>query len=209
MRNRASNSSQLAGLSIAALITALAGVALANGFGQTIIRMIEIPITFTPIPEDAIPPEPTERQPLDLGGETLTAPKTLPAPDINFVAEDPPITGSPEPRVIVTNTPTARVPPAPAPVRMRPVLLQQSKPDYPPSAIRQQQQGVSTLEVCVDARGRTSSATLASSSGHQALDNAALKWVRNARFTPGKLDGVAQSICGHTVVYEWNLADAR
>ncbi len=209
MRNRASNSSQLAGLSIAALITALAGYVMANGFGETIIRMIETPITFTPLPEEVIPPEPTDRQPLDLGGETLTAPQTLPAPDVDFVVADNAIIGTTEPRVIVPIVPTASVPPAAAPVRMRPVLLSQTPPDYPAIAIRQQMQGSSTLEVCVDARGRASSATLASSSGHQVLDNAALKWVRNARFTPGKLDGVAQSMCGHTVVYEWNLADAR
>jgi protein TonB len=77
------------------------------------------------------------------------------------------------------------------------------------SARRAQQQGTSTLDVCVDARGRVSSATLASSSGHATLDNAALKWVRTARFTPGNLDGIAQSVCGHQVVYEWNLADVR
>ena len=77
------------------------------------------------------------------------------------------------------------------------------------SSIRANEQGVSTLDVCVDARGRVSSATLAASSGHTTLDSAALKWVRSARFTPGKLDGVAQSVCGHTVVYEWNLEDAR
>ena len=57
-------------------------------------------------------------------------------------------------------------------------------------------------------RGVTS-ATIISGSGHAVLDNAALKWVRSARFTPGKLDGVPQLVCGHNVIYEWNLEDAR
>lgn len=209
MRNRASNSSQLAGLSIAVLITALAGYGLANGFGQTIIRMIETPITFTPLPEEATPEDPIERTPLDLGAETLTAPKTLEGPTITFTVEDPPITGTTEPRVIGPVIPKATVTPAAKPVRAAPSLLSQALPEYPMSARRAQQQGTSTLDVCVDARGRVSSATLASSSGHATLDNAALKWVRNARFTPGKLDGIAQSVCGHQVVYEWNLADVR
>ncbi len=208
MRNRASNSSQLAGLSIAVLITALAGYGLANGFGQTIIRMIETPITFTPLLDPVAPDEPIERTPLDLGGETLTAAPTLEGPTITFTVDEPVITGTTEPRVVEPIIPKGTVTP-PKPVRLAPSLLPQTPPEYPMSARRAQQQGVSTLDVCVDARGRVSSATLASSSGHATLDNAALKWVRNARFTPGKLDGVAQSICGHTVVYEWNLADAK
>lgn len=210
MRNRASSSSQLAGLSIAALVTALAGFALANGFGQTIIRMIETPITFTPLPDEAVLEDPTQRETtLDLGSETLSAPEPLAAPTIVFTFEDPPIIGTTEPRVIEPVIPKASGTPAAKPVRVAPALLSQALPEYPMSARRAQQQGTSTLDVCVDVRGRVSSATLASSSGHATLDNAALKWVRNARFAPGKLDGVAQSVCGHTVVYEWNLADAK
>lgn len=211
MRNRASNSSQLAGLSIAALITALAGYALAHGFGQTIIRMIETPITFTPLPETKTP-ETTLETKIDLGATSLDTPP-LPMPPIpDFVAATEPADTTIKIDVGATGTGSgagASVAPPPAPVRSRPVMLKQAPPEYPPSSIRGRQQGSSTLEVCVDARGRVSSAALASTSGHTTLDNAALKWVRNARFTPGKLDGVAQSVCGHTVVYEWNLADAR
>lgn len=211
MRNRASNSSQLAGLSIAALVTVLAGYGLANGFGQTIIRMIETPITFTPLPDPVVPDEPIERT-LDLGVETLSPPPSLTGPDIVFTPIDDTPRIAATPRVEGTDTGTSsapRVAPTPAPVRSRPILLPQSPPDYPRSSIRANEQGVSTLDVCVDARGRVTSATLANSSGHATLDSAALKWVRTARFTPGKLDGVAQSVCGHTVVYEWNLADAK
>lgn len=211
MRNRASNSSQLAGLSIAVLITALAGYGLANGFGQTIIRMIETPITFTPLPEEVIPEDPVERS-LDIDVVSLDAPLPPMPPIADWIPEDispvvplPPGTD----RTGTTTSTGANVVPPPAPVRMRPVLLPQTPPDYPRSSIRANEQGVSTLDVCVDARGRVSSATLASSSGHATLDNAALKWVRTARFTPGKLDGIAQSVCGHQVVYEWNLADVR
>lgn len=211
MRNRASNSSQLAGLSIAALITALAGYALAQGFGQTIIRMIETPITFTPLPETKTP-DATPQTKLDLGATNLDAPLPPLPPIPDFIAADEPAGKTITIDVGATGTGSgagASVAPPPAPVRSRPVLLQQTPPEYPMPAIRAKQQGTSTLDVCVDARGRVSSASLANSSGHSTLDNAALKWVRNARFTPGKLDGVAQSVCGHTVVYEWNLADAR
>ena len=103
----------------------------------------------------------------------------------------------------------ANATPAPKPVRSRPSLLSRETPSYPPSAIRTNSEGISTLDVCVDAKGRVTSATIISGSGHAVLDNAALKWVRSARFTPGKLDGVPQLVCGHNVIYEWNLEDAR
>ena len=81
LRNRASNSSQLAGLSIAALITALAAYALGHGFGASIIRLIETPITFTPLPDEVIPEDPTLREPtLVMGGETLDPPPVPLAP---------------------------------------------------------------------------------------------------------------------------------
>ncbi|HOY78630.1 MAG TPA: energy transducer TonB, partial [Hyphomonadaceae bacterium] len=149
---------------------------------------------------------------LDDTSAGASPPPLPPLPPIpNWVPEDVPpvVTLPPVERTGPATGTGASVVPSLAPVRSRPVLLKQSPPDYPASAIRANEQGNSAISVCVDARGRVSSASLANSSGSTTLDNAALKWVRNARFTPGKLDGVAQSVCGHTVVYEWNLADAR
>jgi outer membrane biosynthesis protein TonB len=51
--------------------------------------------------------------------------------------------------------------------------------------------------------------SIAGSSGSQRLDEAAAKWLRNERFTPGSVGGVAQSMCGHDVYYEWNLKDVK
>ena len=84
-------------------------------------------------------------------------------------------------------------------------MLPAASPAYPPSEVRTGNEGITALEVCVDARGRVSSAALTGSSGHPVLDNAALKWVRDRRFTPAKVDGAPQAICGHAVSYEWKL----
>lgn len=208
MRTRATNSTHLAGVTAAVLITTLAGYALANGFAMDLARIIERPITFTPLPDETPPDQPLDKTELTMSDTSLIETPLPLGPDIEFTARPDVIIATPRP---TDPEPTANVGATPAPkaVRTRPALLPQEAPPYPPSAIRSQSQGVSTLEVCVDVRGRTTSATLASSSGHAVLDNAALKWVRSARFTPGKLDGVAQSVCGHTVAYEWNLEDAR
>ena len=209
MRTRANNSTHIAGVTTAILITTLAGYALANGFAMDLARIIEKPITFTPLPEETLPDEPVEK--IELTMPDAPPIENLLPPDIviEFVAKPDVITTTTTRTADPGPATNANVAPTPKPVRTRPVLLPLETPTYPPEAIRKQAQGVSTLEVCVDARGRTTSATLASSSGHAVLDNAALKWVRSARFTPGKLDGVAQSMCGHTVAYEWNLEDAR
>ncbi len=93
--------------------------------------------------------------------------------------------------------------------RVAPKLRQQDPPPYPSIAVRNNEQGLTGLEVCVDVRGRVTAASLVSSSGHVSLDEAALRWVRQARFAPGTVDGAAQDVCGHGIVYEWNLKDAR
>jgi protein TonB len=84
-------------------------------------------------------------------------------------------------------------------------MIPAASPNYPPGDIRANHQGTSSLEVCLDTAGRVTSANLASSSGYASLDQAALKWVRDRKFTPAKLDGRPQPICGHPVVYEWRL----
>ncbi len=206
VRERARSSSQIVGLSSSILVTAIAGCALSS-IGVNIVSVIEKPISFTPLAEDK------SDEPL--------APPDIPLPPI-FPVEAPlaPIPNAPiwivdiDPEVPVTPAPTPRKPepaatPTPKPTRIRPALLSTNPPPYPASEIRQQNEGVTTLEVCVDANGRTSSATVKASSGHSVLDNAALKWIRSARFKPGTLDGAAQSVCGHEVVYEWRLENTR
>src|SRR5262249_33106472 len=55
MRERAPNSTRMAGLSAALLMTAAVGYALANGFIGNVARMIDTSLTFTPIAEEYTP----------------------------------------------------------------------------------------------------------------------------------------------------------
>lgn len=210
MRTRAPASTKIAGISAAIVMTAAVGAALANGFAIGVVKMIEPTITFTPMPEEERQPEKPPEQNLFTDDQiTLDMPAPLP-PDIPFEARKDVIIGEPgevkrdDPRIVKTGAAVV-----PAPLRISPKIFPGESPIYPAAELRKGNQGVSTLEVCVSANGRVTSATLANSSGHPGLDNAALKWVRTARFTPGKLDGVPQATCGHDVVYEWNLKSAR
>jgi len=172
--------------------------------------MIETPITFTPLVEEVVPEDrPVETTSLGDTSASLEIPAPIP-PEIPFEVRKDVITGTKDeiiprrdPIILASDTII------PKPVRTRPVLIKDEPPPYPLAEIRKKNEGDTTLDVCVAASGRVTSASIAGSSGHPVLDNAALKWVRSVRFTPGRLDGVAQAFCGHEVIYEWNLEDVR
>jgi protein TonB len=89
-----------------------------------------------------------------------------------------------------------------------PSLRPGSRPQYPASSLRLGEEGRTAIGVCVDARGRVSEANLVSSSGSPRLDDAALRWIRTERFTPGQVNGQRQAMCGKEIVYEWRLENA-
>ena len=63
------------------------------------------------------------------------------------------------------------------------------KPDYPKGARQRGEQGEVLLEIRVDAAGIVASVNIISSCGFSELDEAAVRAVRTARFTPAKSGG--------------------
>jgi protein TonB len=212
MREHAPRSPQFTGLVSAVALTLAAGYALANGFGIDVSRVFPDPITYVALADAPVEPPLAAAETLDTSTDTTLVVPPLPLDIPQFEAEPrligdtdlpplPPRTGPAEPG--------ANVPPPRKSVRIAPKILPAAPPPYPAAQIRLKQEGNSGLSVCIDANGRVSSASLASSSGSDKLDEAALKWVRSARFKPATVDGAPQPICGHSVVYEWRLQDAR
>jgi TonB family protein len=210
MREHAPSSTRLTGVVSTAAITLALGLALANGLGVYIVKNLPDPLIYVSLPEEKpADPPPVTNTPLETSTDMTS--KTLdPLTDIaTFIPED----------IVVTNRtdvpprdpplpPGAGVTPPKAPVLTRARLLPHKQPTYPASDVRKNNQGTSSLEVCLDPTGRVTAASLASSSGHPTLDAAALKWVRDLKFTPAKTNGTPTAVCGHSVVYEWKL-DAR
>jgi TonB family protein len=96
--------------------------------------------------------------------------------------------------------PPPALPTPPAVVRVAPKLdIRRSPPTddfYPPSARREEIEGVTTVRACVGPDGRTSGEpTVTKTSGNTALDEAAAKWARRARWTAGTEDGSAVEMC--------------
>lgn len=69
--------------------------------------------------------------------------------------------------------------------------LHNPRPDYPAQAKRMGWEGRVVLRVEVLANGSAGAVSLAKSSGHELLDEAALEAVRRWKFVPAKRDGIA------------------
>jgi protein TonB len=67
-------------------------------------------------------------------------------------------------------------------------------PVYPARSRRAGEQGTATVRVLVDITGRPSQVSLQSSSGHTALDEAAISAVRASQFRPYSEGGLAQAV---------------
>jgi protein TonB len=92
----------------------------------------------------------------------------------------------------------------------RPTLDRSSGlPQYPASALRDQSQGTTVLDVCVTADGKLVDVKIAKSSGTKVLDDATLDWARNAKYKPAMFNDEPFAVCGYTVEYVWQVEDSR
>jgi periplasmic protein TonB len=149
-----------------------------------VIKMFDTEII--PPPEPVVVADPTELM-------LPSLPMPLPQPPAEFVPADPP----------VGYTPLATVPDAPMvadpgvntriPERMRPepptpkvrgvgrLPANLAKPPYPRASTMLDEEGTTTMKACVTPRGAVTEVTIASSSGSDRLDEAAVKWMKNLR----------------------------
>jgi protein TonB len=77
--------------------------------------------------------------------------------------------------------------------------------DYYPSASRSlKEQGTTTIRLCYDEQGRTNQVTMVESSGFSRLDEAAVRWGKAVRVTPGIDRGQPQPDC-HKIPVKFSL----
>jgi protein TonB len=170
---------------------------LVSGLARKVVEVVAAPLVTDMIeevkPEDKPPPPPPpqmERPPVQ-----------VPPPDI---AIDIPMETNTTAISNVTDRPVP--PPAPVAAPVRQTVRVGAKLDlrrspstdefYPASARRAEIQGVTTVRMCVGVDGKMSQEpTVANSSGNSSLDEAALKWSRRARWSPGTEDGKPIESC--------------
>jgi periplasmic protein TonB len=208
LRPRAPFSTHAAALSTTALVLGLVGLGLMAGLAApVVVRLTQPTILITP-PE---PKAEAERPPID-PGETIapltTTPHELPD-DVTWdevVAPAAPDSSAPALDVGASIAPaTAAVVASLAPPR----LLAREAPPYPPQAERAGAEGISALELCINAAGRVTSVRLTAGAGHPALDRAALDWARQARFAPAHRAGTPEAVCGYSLDYQWRIERGR
>lgn len=208
---RASGARRFTGASLAVLVTALVGYALSTGLNIAPPIAKPAPFVVTSIPETKPTPE-DKPDFVDTGVKLTPTVEPVPLPPIDVIDIDPilPIPGEPTTGPTNLSSGITPIPPAPPIKRTIPALSRSAlKPDYPAPAIRAQEEGVTTLALCISSQGRVMTASVAGSSGYSRLDDAALKWVRTQRFNPATENGAPVATCSHTLAYEWKLENAR
>ena len=214
-RNQMSSNRTLA-IVLVALINGLLGYALVQGLAYNVIKQAAEDLkTFDVEDEPPPPPEKPPPPPEDIPPPPQVA---APPPLVRTNLAPPPIqtiqTLNPAPVI----TPVAR-PAPPAPVAAPPRVSQAAKAkgnlpalfstdDYPPSAIRSEEQGTTAVRLAIGADGRVSDCSVTSSSGSSSLDNATCSILRRrARFTPAKDQNGQPTSDSTSTRIKWVLPD--
>ncbi|PUA27496.1 MAG: hypothetical protein B0W54_13060 [Cellvibrio sp. 79] len=113
-------------------------------------------------------------------------------------------TATPITTIRVDNTPVVAVNTV-----TKPKILQASKPAYPTASIRLGEEGATGLRLYINEKGKVMEVQLASSSGSDRLDNAAIAHAkRNWKFSPC-MQGDKAVACWHQTKLVWQLENAR
>jgi periplasmic protein TonB len=164
--------------------------ALANGLAIKLVHEVPKPIETKIIQP---PPKPKEQPPPKPEVKLQAPPKIqtfVPPPDIKIETPPPPpaaiqqvqkITPPPPAQPPQPVTPPAPPPPAPAVPDTEAIGIASTHttPPYPPVAHRLGKEGTVMLRISISANGDVTDASVASSSGNDELDQAAIEWVKS------------------------------
>lgn len=103
-----------------------------------------------------------------------------PLPPVNTPVQPAPVAAAPVSHAVPVAQPVATAP------RFDADYLDNPRPAYPPISRHEREQGTVKLNVYVEASGQAGKVELASSSGYERLDKAAMATVRRWRFTPAR-----------------------
>ncbi len=194
------STNRIVAIVIVGILHLLVGYALVTGLAYSAAKKLVERVTTVDVEE---PPPPEEEPPPPPEQPDVVPPPVAPPPPINVSVRPPPVqvtTVIPPPAPPVRIIPPA-APPAPPPPPPPPSQARGAQPDgqgrwqqriidnYPPRAIRNEEQGTVGLTVTVNAEGRVADCSVTSSSGSSTLDDAACTDItRFARFKPALND---------------------
>lgn len=177
--------------------------------GPKPFTVINDPPEIKPPPDESVPkPRPLDR--FEIVVPVLQPPDIVITEDTFVVEASPPQEMDTGPAQVDSGPGTVTVitaPPARVFTELKYRAVMDPKVFYPPTSMTLQEQGIAVVNVCVGADGRMDGQpTLVGSSGHKRLDQAAIKWAREAlRFTPATENGLGVRACkGFRVVFNLN-----
>ena len=166
----------------------------ATGLISTTIRVLAPDMEFIKLPPERPPPKPTPPTP----PVTLTA-FEAPLPVIPPISLPPSETSITLPSESLSMPPPIvdGPPPAPLPIRLVGRNVMPNTADYyPPSEIRQLNEGTAEVQSCVDTNGRLDGTpTVEETSGHGPLDKAAIRLARDGKYARAFRGEVAVPNC--------------
>jgi periplasmic protein TonB len=201
---------RLVGIVIALLLHAILIYGFTSGLATDLVAKVQKTVSVAIVPE-VQPPPPPPPEPVEIEADTRPKQQQQRAPTKAFVPKAEventkpsadTITGvtsnveeaTPaieKAAVVVTDAPPA---PKAEPVKTVARLMKGCRlPQYPKRSEEKGEEGTVVLRFLVGTDGRVTSAQLVKSSGFDRLDSAAKEAFMQCRFTPGTVDGVAQS----------------
>ena len=184
---------RLTGIVFVVVFHLLVGYAFINGLAYNVIKKAASELNVVDVQEEPPPPEaPPPPPPPDVKFEP--PPIVAPPPIVQVQSQTAPVINPapapPAPVITPTAPPAPPPPPPPRPVALTPrgnFQSLMSTDDYPPSSLRNEEEGTTGYHLTVGADGRVTACAVTASSGHPALDDTACRLLsRRARFNPGK-----------------------
>ncbi|EIZ80950.1 hypothetical protein WSK_0342 [Novosphingobium sp. Rr 2-17] len=194
---------------IVAMVAALATLNISSEHHRrqhlTVIDVHDIDVTPPPPPA-----EPTKLDTPEPPSQTFV-PKPMielpaPGPQQAMVDAPPPPPPAAPARAVTTASAPAAAPPAPPAATtmdggdLSSKVLYAKPPSYPIEARRAHEQGAVKLRLLIGSDGTVKDIQVASSSGSERLDHAALQAVRRWRWSPNTSDGVAVAVRGFLTI---------
>jgi protein TonB len=197
-----------------AVLHALLAYAFVTGLAYKFVKNVSEDLKTFDVTEEPPPPPEEPPPPQPQSAPPIVAPPAIvrtntPAPVIQTVINAPP-------PVITPQAAPAPPPPAPPPpprtvepARARANLSSYvSNDDYPPSALRANEEGTTGFRLTVGPDGRVTACTVTSSSGSSALDSTTCRLMRSrARFTPARDSTGQPTTDSATGRIRWQIQD--
>jgi protein TonB len=187
--NRRSPARKIIGVAFVILLHVAIVYALISGLARKMVEVIAKPIETSiieeikPLPPAEVPPPPKLAAP--------PPPSFVPPPEI--VVKNPAQQNDAISAVTNVQPASPDLPPAHVSSSNRVAAVVDAracqKPQYPSKSLRNEEEGVVTLEFLIGIDGRVVEAKIQSSSGYKDLDNAARAALSLCKFKPGTVDG--------------------